>query len=448
MFSVSCLDQLHDKRRGGTHKKPVRPRQTRTFVVQTADRQTRYHSPLLLIYGSSVRITDFSISRLPRIAFGPGTLAGLPAIARQFGTHALLVTGAGSLKRSPFWPAVTAGLNAQGISWLHLSVPGEPSPQMVDEAVRALCEESIDVVIGIGGGSALDAAKAIAGLLKPGNSVMDHLEGVGPELSYAGPATPFIAVPTTAGTGSEATKNAVLSVQGPDGFKKSFRDEKLVAEVALVDPDLLATSPPVVIAANGMDAFTQLLESYVSSRAAPLTDSLAWGGMKAARDGLLALYANAGDAAARERMAYAALVSGITLAQVGLGSVHGLAAPLGAFFPIPHGVACGTLVATATRANIEALHLRDPEHPALEKYAQVGRLLSRQGQLDRKAAHAALIDTLEIWTGALQLPPLTHYGVTPADIPRIVANSRGSSMKTNPVALDDAEIAAILAARI
>jgi alcohol dehydrogenase len=334
------------------------------------------------------------------------------------------------------------------MSWLHMAIPGEPSPQMVDEAVRTLCAESIDVVIGIGGGSALDAAKAIAGLLKPGNSVMDHLEGVGPELPYRGPATPFIAVPTTAGTGSEATKNAVLSVQGSDGFKKSFRDEKLVAEYALVDPDLLATCPPAVIAANGMDAFTQLLESYVSSRAAPLTDSLAWGGMKAARDGLLALYADADDAAARERMAYAALVSGITLAQVGLGSVHGLAAPLGAFFPIPHGVACGTLVATATRVNIETLRAREPENPALEKYAQVGRLLSRQGQLEQNAAHSALIDTLETWTRTLQLPTLAHYGVTHADIPRIVANSRGSSMKTNPIRLDDSDIAAILTARI
>ncbi len=395
-----------------------------------------------------MRITDFFLSRLPRIEFGSNALARLPAIARNYGTHALLVTGAGSLKASPFWPAVTSGLKAQGMSWLHLAIPGEPSPQMVDEAVRALRTEPVDVVIGIGGGSALDAAKAIAGLLKPGNSVMDHLEGVGPELPYAGPATPFIAVPTTAGTGSEATKNAVLSVQGADGFKKSFRDEKLVAEVALIDPDLLATCPPAVIAANGMDALTQLLESYVSSRAAPLTDSLAWGGMKAARDGLLALYADAGDAAARERMAYAALVSGITLAQVGLGSVHGLAAPLGAFFPIPHGVACGTLVATATRINIETLRAREPAHPALEKYAQVGRLLSHKGQLDQAASHAILIDTLDAWTRDLGLPTLAHYGVTPSDIPRIVAHSRGSSMKTNPVVLEDSEIAAILSARL
>lgn len=393
-------------------------------------------------------ITDFTISRLPRIEFGSGALNKLPAIAGKYGTHALVVTGANSFKRSPFWATVTAGLTARGISWQARTIPGEPSPHMVDKAVRSLRTEEFDVVIGIGGGSALDAAKAIAGLLKPGNSVMDHLEGVGPELPYAGPATPFIAVPTTAGTGSEATKNAVLSVQDHDGFKKSFRDEKLVAEYALVDPDLLATCPPAVIAANGMDAVTQLLESYVSARAAPLTDSLAWGGMKAARDGLLSLYTDAGNAAARERMAYAAMVSGITLAQVGLGSVHGLAAPLGAFFPIPHGVACGTLVATATRINIAALHDREPGHPALEKYAQVGRLLSKQGQLDQQAAHAALIATLEDWTRALALPTLAHYGVTPADIPRIVANSRGSSMQTNPVRLEDDEIAAILAARI
>ncbi len=395
-----------------------------------------------------MRITDFSISRLPRIEFGSGALAKLPTIARDYGTHALLVTGSGSLKSSPFWPVVTNGLKAQGIAWLHLTVPGEPSPQMVDEAVRALRTELIDVVIGIGGGSALDAAKAIAGLLISGNSVMDHLEGVGPELPYIGPATPFIAVSTTAGTGSEATRNAVLSVQGADGFKKSFRDEKLVAEYALVDPGLLATCPLTVIAANGMDALTQLLESYVSSRASPMTDSLAWGGMKAVRDGLIAFYANAGDVAARERMAYAALVSGITLAQVGLGSVHGLAAPLGAFFPIPHGVACGTLVATATRINIEALRAREPDHSTLEKYAQVGRLLSKQGQLNRDAAQAVLLDTLEAWTRELKMPTLAHFGVTQTDIPRIVANSRGSSMKTNPIRLDDIEIAAIVAARL
>jgi alcohol dehydrogenase class IV len=395
-----------------------------------------------------VQIAPFSVSRLPRIEFGSGVIAKLPQLVRSYGTRVLLVTGTASFRNTPHWQRLTETLATLDVQWQSLQVDGEPSPQLVDAAVRDYRNVQFDVVVGIGGGSALDAAKAIAGLLKSGNSVMDHLEGVGPELPYGGPATPFIAVPTTAGTGSEATKNAVLSVHGMGGYKKSFRDEQLVAATALVDPDLLASCPPAVIAANGMDAFTQLLESYVSSRAMPLTDSLAWGGMKAARDGLLALYADTGDSVARERMAYAAMVSGITLAQVGLGSVHGLAAPLGAFFPIPHGVVCGTLVAAATRVNIEAMQTRTPQHPALEKYALVGRLLARQQDLTQAEAHSALIAVLENWTTVLKLPRLSQYGVRSDDIERIVANSRGSSMKTNPVVLGDDDIAAIVAARL
>ena len=393
-------------------------------------------------------ISDFSVSRIPRIEFGPGVLGKLPAIARGYGTKALIVTGSHSFQYSANWSVLVAGLEASGMSFQTISVSGEPSPQLVDAAVQAMRPHQIDVVIGIGGGSALDAAKAIAGLLRPGNSVMDHLEGVGPELPYHGPSVPFIAIPTTAGTGSEATRNAVLSVRGENGFKKSFRDEKLVAEYALVDPDLLATCPPEVIAANGMDALTQLLESYVSSRSTPLTDSLAWGGMKAARDGLLALHASAEDAEARNRMAYAALISGITLAQVGLGSVHGLAAPLGAFFPIPHGAACGTLIGEATRVNIDAMRRRDPHNPALEKYALVGRLLSKRACPEQAEAHAALLEILETWTLALHLPGLGQFGVKLADIPRVVSHCRGSSMKTNPIVLEDGEIAALLEARL
>jgi alcohol dehydrogenase len=284
--------------------------------------------------------------------------------------------------------------------------------------------------------------------MKPGNSVMDHLEGVGPELPYSGPTTPFIAVPTTAGTGSEATKNAVLSVHGTAGFKKSFRDELLVAEYAVIDPDLLASCPPAVLAANGMDAFTQLLESYVSSKANPFTDALALSGLRKVCESLLPLYADMGDQTEhRSAMAYAALLSGITLAQVGLGSVHGLAAPLGAFFPIPHGVVCGTLVAEATRTNIDALSSRDPLNPALVKYAEIGRMLSGR-QLNDVDARIALVETLVLWTHRLNLPRLGFYQVAHSDIERIVASSRGSSMKTNPIVLTDEEIARILLARL
>ena len=391
---------------------------------------------------------SFSLARLPRIEFGSGRLSILPGLIASHGNRVLVVTGARSFLSGPHWAALRGGFAARGIAWTLLQVPGEPSPELVDQSIQSYRHEAFDCVLGIGGGSALDAAKAIAGLLKPGNSVMDHLEGVGPELPYRGPATPFIAVPTTAGTGSEATKNAVLSRRGVCGFKKSFRDEMLVAEYAVVDPELLAGCPSQVLAANGMDAFTQLLESYVSAKANPLTDAMALSGMERARAALLPWYEGAGDEAAhREAMAYAALLSGITLAQVGLGSVHGLAAPLGAFFPIPHGVACGTLVAEASRVNIAALAERAPDHPALAKYADAGRLLAG-GHLGDTEARAALVETLEDWTRRLHLPRLSEFGVGEADVERIVANSRGSSMKTNPVVLTDAEIAGLVMARL
>lgn len=392
---------------------------------------------------------DFSLARLPRIEFGAGRISDLPKLAQDYGSRVLLVTGGRSFRNTPQWGDLLSAFRGQGITYLDMAVEGEPSPQLVDQAVAAFRDKQIDAVIGIGGGSTLDAAKAIAGLLKPGNSVLDHLEGVGPELPYRGPATPFIAVPTTAGTGSEATKNAVLSLRGEGGFKKSFRNEKLVAEIALMDPDLLASCPPEIIAANGMDAFTQLLESYVSSKANRFTDALAWSGMKAVRNSLLVWHEQGPQARdAQAGMAYAALMSGITLAQVGLGSVHGLASPLGAFFPIPHGVVCGTLIAEATRANIQALKDRGQGDDSLTKYAQVGRLLGRDGNLPDESALEKLLEVLADWTARLKLPRLGHYGITWQDFPRIVANSRGSSMKTNPVVLNDGEISAILSARL
>ena len=208
-----------------------------------ARRHTRYHSPSPRYESHPCASPTSPFHACRASSSARAQLAKLPKIACGYGKHALLVTGAGSFKGSPFWPAVTTGLQAQGMSWFHFTVPGEPSPQMIDEAVRTLRARPVDVVIGIGGGSALDAAKAIAGLLKPGNSVMDHLEGVGPELPYAGPATPFIAVPTTAGTGSEATKNAVLSVQGKTASRNPSATTSWWRNTPLVDPDLLATCP-------------------------------------------------------------------------------------------------------------------------------------------------------------------------------------------------------------
>lgn len=389
----------------------------------------------------------FSIAKLPRIEFGRGAIRKLAGIIQQYGKSVLLITGARALQTTEHWSQLQTDLTSFNVCTT--SIGNEPSPQWVDDTVKQFATHSIDAVVGIGGGSVLDAAKAVAGLLRVQRSVMDYLEGVGPELPYAGPAVPFIAVPTTAGTGSEATKNAVLSVQGDKGFKKSFRHDKLVAEYAVVDPDLLASCSPALIAANGMDALTQLLESYVSTRANVMTDALAISGLRALRDGLLDWYTQGASASpAHERMAYAALISGITLAQTGLGSVHGLAAPLGAFYPIPHGVACGSLVAVATEVNIRVMQARDPNNMALDKYARAGEVLCEKRFRAREQAWEGLLQRLNDWTDQLHLPKLAGYGLNEAGLDKVVANSRGSSMKTNPLVLSDTEIRSILLARL
>ncbi|MFO1428832.1 MAG: iron-containing alcohol dehydrogenase [Candidatus Competibacteraceae bacterium] len=394
-------------------------------------------------------IKPFSIARLPRIEFGSGVIAKLPGLIAGYGKRTLLVTGTRSFQSSPHWEPLLAALQEQGIDWATMTVTDEPSPLLVDETVQRLQGDTVDVVVGIGGGSVLDAAKAVAGLLPSGDSVMDYLEGVGAQKSYQGPAVPCIAVPTTAGTGSEATKNSVLSLRGEHGFKKSFRHERLVPEYAVVDPDLLATCPKPQIAANAMDALTQLLESYVSSNANPVTDALAEKGMEMVSKGLFAWYENGSDAAAgRDCLAFAALASGICLAQAGLGAVHGLASPLGAFFPIPHGVVCGTLVAAATEVNITALRERAPAGPALEKYAKAGAILNARPYSDPDEACDALVATLRDWIRRLELPPLSHYGIQTGDFPRIVVHCRGGSMKTNPLVLTDEEVTVILRQRL
>ncbi len=398
-----------------------------------------------------MEFSAFSLAATPRLAFGEGRIGELPAFIAEYGQKVLLVTGAQAFRATAHWSRLLEALQAHGIGWEEFAVTEEPSPAVVDAAVRRFHGQQIQVVAGIGGGSVIDAAKAIAGLLQSGESVLEYLEDVGRGRPYAGPPTPFIAVPTTAGTGSEATRNAVLSTRGASGYKKSFRHEQLVARVALIDPALLASCPPAQMAAQGMDAFTQLLESYLSVRANPFTDGLALSGLHAVKQGFLDAWRGGDSAAARDgraAMAYAAYVSGVTLAQVGLGSVHGLAQPLGAFFPVPHGVACGTTVAAATAVNIAALRARDPHGPGLRRYADVGRLLSDQPCADDVAACDALLKVLEEWTHTLALPRLSAYGITEADLPRIVQASRNNSMKTNPVVLTDEEIAAIVRVRI
>ncbi len=393
----------------------------------------------------------FTLSTLPRIHFGNGVVSKLTEILLEYGRKILVISGGRFFTESNAWVNLCSRLREEDIQWEELVVLDEPSPQLIDEAVHEFKNAEIKAVVGIGGGSVLDTAKAVAGLLIPGNSVMDHLEGVGPELPFLGPSLPLIAIPTTAGTGSEATRNAVLSVRGDGGFKRSFRSEKLVARQVLIDPDLLLTCPPALIASSGMDAITQLIESYVSTRSNIMTDSLVIGALGGARGGLWEWYSGGENAnMGRSAMAYAALVSGMTLAHAGLGAVHGLASPLGAFFPIPHGIICGTLAGAVAAANIRAMQEREPSNPALAKYAKLGGLLSGRPDLQNepKVALEVLENTLALLISKLSLPRLGDLGVRISDIPRIVGQSRGSSMKTNPIVLTDLEIEQVLLSRM
>lgn len=395
-------------------------------------------------------LASFTLGPLPRILFGAGSIEKIPEQAATFGNKALIVMGKHWLRESSHWRRLEEGLSDRAIQWLSFSVTDEPSPEQIDVAVTRYHSDDINVVIGIGGGSVLDAAKAIAGLLPRGNSVMDHLEGVGKGVPYTGPATPFLAVPTTAGTGSEATRNAVLTKRGESGFKKSFRHEKLVAHTTIVDPELLASCPFDQMAAQGMDAFTQLLEAYVSRNSNPVTDALAWSGIQAFVEGFFPALEGGPKAAAagRSRLAYASLTSGICLAHAGLGSVHGLASSLGAFFPIPHGMVCGTLLAEAVAINLTLLKQREPGSEALQKYARVGELLSEEASSPTQSKEQRLVARLRDWTHRLGLKRLSEYGVTEADIARIVAARGGGNMQSNPVEMTEADVFELIRRRL
>ncbi|MES0370757.1 MAG: iron-containing alcohol dehydrogenase [Mariprofundaceae bacterium] len=392
-------------------------------------------------------ISEFFFSSTPHIHFGAGRRSKLNELIGSYGKKVLLVTGASSFDSSAACQKLFKELSDQ-FDLKQVRISGEPSPEVVDGAVAQFKGFSPDCVVAVGGGSAVDAAKAIAGLLPGGDSVLEYLEGVGKGRVYQGPSTPFIAVPTTAGTGGETSKNAVISVVGEQGFKKSFRHETLVAKHIILDPELTLDCPADITAACGMDALTQLLESFVSSNSSPMSDALALSGLERVRDTLLTAVEDGDDADARAGMLYASSLSGLTLANAGLGSVHGLASPLGAYFPIPHGVVCGTLLFEATQINIAAMYERAPEHPSLEKYAVVGRLFAGEVALDSYAAREALLGILQAWSGRLKMPRLSQFGICEGDIDRIVAGSRGNSMQTNPIKLTDQEIAEIVRRRL
>ncbi len=371
-----------------------------------------------------------------RIVFGPGTLAEVGALARELGGHAFVVTGRDSQRAQPLLDL----LSLAQIAVTPFSIAGEPTTDDVVSGIAQARVAGCDLVIGFGGGSVIDTAKAVAALLTNDGELLDYLEVIGRAQPLARPAAPCLAVPTTAGTGAEVTRNAVLSSPA-HCLKVSLRSPHLLPRVALVDPDLTCDLPPALTATTGLDALTQLIEPFVCSRANPLTDSLCADGIRRAARSIRRAFENGRDASAREDMALASLFGGLALANSGLGAVHGFASPIGGMFPAAHGAICAALLPHVMSANLAALRSRAPGHEALRRYDEVARLLTSD-------PHATADDGVR-WTqkliADLRIPALTTYGILPGDFPALVtAAAKASSMKANPIALTPDELAAIL----
>ncbi len=389
-------------------------------------------------------VKSFLFARTPKIIFGNGKLAELPGLAKSFGGEVLLVTGASSFSNSKHGDYLLNTFEVTGIRSHHINISREPSPEMIDQAVIRYRGVSIQLVIAIGGGSVIDAGKAISAMLNKAELVSEFLEGIGTK-EHSGTKVPFIAVPTTAGTGSEATKNAVISRIGKGGFKRSLRHDNLVPDIAIVDPELTYHCPPEITSASGMDCFTQLVEAYLSDKASSFTDALALEGIRSLTNSLLRACKWGQDIEARAGMSYAALLSGICLTNAGLGAVHGFASSLGGMYNIPHGIVCGTLMATANTINVRNLRETAPNHIALTKYAELGRMISAQEGNSNKYYVDAFLDKLHKWTETLNIARLGKYGVKAEDFDKIVAVTE---VKNNPVKLSSDELKEILHARV
>ena len=383
----------------------------------------------------------FEFATATRIRFGAGTRHELAGAAVSMGAaRALLVHGSDPGRVAPLVQALTAA----GVTCLPMAIAGEPEVPAVRQGVAYAREQGCGLVVAIGGGSVLDAGKAVAALLAHPGDLLDYLEVVGRGQPLVEASAPMIAVPTTAGTGSEVTRNAVL-MSPEHRVKASLRSLGMLPRLAIVDPELTLGLPPAVTAACGMDALTQLIEPYVSPRANPMTDLFCVEGMRVAARALPRVRRQPGDLEARTGMAWASLLGGLALANAGLGAVHGFAAPLGGMFRLPHGAACAAVLPYAMEVNIRALRQRAPASPALERYAGVARILTGD-------PHAGPEDGFR-WVAqlcaALEIPPLRVYGVEESAIPALVeAAARAGSMKGNPIALEPGELREIIARAI
>lgn len=382
----------------------------------------------------------FEFATAARIIFGGGSAGQLAQLASDKGRRALVVTGS---QPSRVGDCIQSLRNA-GLRRTVYPVAGEPTIDVVNQAKATALSAGCDLVIGIGGGSVLDSGKAIAALIPNEGEALDYLEVIGKGQPLRQTPVPFIAVPTTAGTGAEVTKNAVLA--SPQHRQKvSLRDNRMLADIALLDPMLTCSMPPSVTASAGMDALTQALEPYVSCLANPLADAFCIQGLRRIGRSLRRVYAAPDDAAAREDMAFASLMGGLALANAKLGAVHGFAGVLGGMYAAPHGAVCAALLPHVIQANINALRQRQPNHLTLERFDDIARFILG----DPSANASAVLDWIDETSRLFDIPKLGSYGVQAADFDVIVEkSSQSSSMKGNPIQLSAAELKAILQAAL
>jgi len=382
----------------------------------------------------------FQFATATQIVFGSGALSQLSALAKGLGQRACLVLGAGERQRA----RAEELLEAAGISAQLGRIGGEPTVEDVVALVHAARAAGCDLVVGIGGGSVIDAAKAVAALLANPSDPYDFLEVVGRGRALDKPSLPFIAVPTTAGTGAEVTKNAVLA-STEQRVKVSLRSDSMLPRVALVDPELTLSVPPEITAATGLDALTQCLEPFVSCKSNPITDALSRQGIERAARALRRAFHDGSDREARSDMALVSLFGGLALANAKLGAVHGFAGPIGGRFPAPHGAVCARLLPPVVERNIHALRERAPQHPSLERYRELARIFTGRAGADALDSVAWLSELVE----ELRIPRLGAYGLDAAAVPELVARAqRASSMQGNPLVLTPDELAQTLEAAI
>lgn len=379
---------------------------------------------------------NFEFTTANRIIFGPNALSEVAPLAAGWGCRALLITGRSDERAS----GLKEALIEQGMTVSACPVCGEPTLSAVQDAVQVARASCCDVVIGFGGGSVIDAGKAVAALLNNSGELIDYLEIIGRGRGLIYPPLPYIAIPTTAGTGTEATANAVI--KSPEhGRKVSLRGRFLLPAAAVVDPVLTLSMSPSLTASTGMDALTQLIEAFVTRKANPMTDALCREGLLRVGRSMRRAWRDGEDLDAREDMSLAALFSGIALANAGLGAVHGFAAVIGGMTEIPHGVVCARLLDPVLRVNLERLRRTDGAMPTLKKLAEVGRILT--GRSDAAAEDGlAWINNL---CAEFQLPSLGEVGLREQDFATVVKMAeKSSSMRGNPAELAGADLSRIL----